>query len=653
MPEARLALAELRFWPPLRLGSWAPGPEERSGCPPPSGSHRVLGDGRSSALLTPGAEVDWWCAPSLDSPPVLWSLLDPGGARAGWPGARLVEAAAEPAGPSTRTTLALGRTRIEVWDGLLPISGDGSALVRLVRTLDEPVEVVHELTAGGFDGPVGRWSNTAARLADVEVHLTGGRIAIGPDGVATTRLLVTTDWTPVVVSCGQPVGADPAALAHALRQTETAQRSALGRALLPRHHPERAREALAVLEACTDRGSGAIVAAPTTSLPEVPGADRQFDYRFTWLRDASLAASVASLLGDGEAAERHLSFVHRMAGGDAVPAHPMSDIRGGPVPQEREVEGVSGWASSSPVRVGNAAGDQVQLDALGLLLEAISVYLQTGGSLDDDTWRLVSRVADHAADGDDPMSNGIWELREARPLVSADIGRWIALDRAVWIARGWRPLSRRRRWKRARKAARDRVIAAIRPDGSLPQAYDDDHASLDASGLMAVLFGLLDRDDPRAGAVVDTTIAGLGAGPFLYRYQPGGDDGFAGSESTFTPTSWWAAAALAQTGRLSEAQARVDALCAGLPALLAEELDPASGASLGNVPLVWSHIEAARTMYILDAEALRARYGTAGLWAWRLGRYISLRHRHRRRPPPAPAPALTPLRHCDRTVARP
>jgi hypothetical protein len=134
------------------------------------------------------------------------------------------------------------------------------------------------------------------------------------------------------------------------------------------------------------------------------------------------------------------------------------------------------------------------------------------------------------------------------------------------------------------------------------------------------------------------TIAGLGAGPYLYRYPPGGDDSFRGVEGSFTPMSWWAVAALAQTGRLDEAEARVDALCAALPALLAEEVDPARGASLGNVPLVWSHIEAARTMYILDAEARRARYGTAGLWVWRLARYLKLRRR--RQPASAVRPAM-------------
>ncbi len=619
-----------------------PWPRAIAGLPPAIGAHRLLGDGRSSALVTPDAEIDWWCAPSLDATPVLWSLLDPAGARARWPGTRLVERTADPAGSSTRTTLAIGRIRVEVWDGLIGITGGGSALVRLVRSLDEPVEAVHTLSVGGFDGPVASWAGTTARLADGRlVHLVGGRTTVDERGLASTTLVAASDWSATVVSCDQPVAADAAALVHALDDAASVQRASRRRARLPRHHPERAGDALAVLEACTDRDSGAVVAAPTTSLPEAPGADRQFDYRYSWLRDASLAVSVAALLGDATAAEHHLAFIHRMAGGE-VPTTPMRDIRGEPVPEEREVPGVSGWGGSSPVRVGNAAADQLQLDALGLLLESVSVYLQTGGSLDAETWNLVRRVADQVAGDDRLLSNGIWELRDPRPLISADIGRWIALDRAVWIARGWRPLTRRRHWKRARAAARERVVAAIRPDGSLPQAYDDDHTSLDASGLMAVLFGLMAGDDPRAAAIVDTTIAGLGAGPHLYRYPPGGDDGFAGDEAAFTPMSWWAAAALAQTGRLSEAEARVDELCAVLPSLMAEELDPASGASLGNVPLVWSHIEAARTMYILDAEARRARYGTLGLWVWRLARYASLRRHHRRRPPSAEAPMLTP-----------
>ena len=252
------------------------------------------------------------------------------------------------------------------------------------------------------------------------------------------------------------------------------------------------------------------------------------------------------------------------------------------------------------------------------------MHLQTGASLDDDTWRLVRVAADRAASAGRAPTSGIWELREPRDLISADIGRWICLDRAVWIARGWRPRARRRHWKRARHEIRERVLSAIGDDGGLPQAYDGAPGP-DASALMAVVFGMLSRRDPRAERLIRATIDRLGAGPFLYRYQPGGDDGFSGKEGAFLPVCWWAVSALATVGRVDEARARADELCARLPRLLAEEVDPQTGESLGNVPLVWAHAEAARAMYVLDAATLRDRFGAPALWAWRMVRYARLR----------------------------
>ncbi len=122
-----------------------------------------------------------------------------------------------------------------------------------------------------------------------------------------------------------------------------------------------------------------------------------------------------------------------------------------------------------------------------------------------------------------------------------------------------------------------------------------------------------------------STLAELEGGPFLYRYEPGGDDGFTGREGAFLPVSWWAVSALAAIGCVTEARAQADRLCAALPRLLAEEVDPATGESLGNVPLVWSHAEAAGAMYVLDAATVRKRFGPAALWAWRMARYLRLR----------------------------
>ena len=168
------------------------------------------------------------------------------------------------------------------------------------------------------------------------------------------------------------------------------------------------------------------------------------------------------------------------------------------------------------------------------------------------------------------------------------------------------------------------MLTAIGDDGGLPQAYDGDPAP-DASALMAVVFGMLSRRDGRADRLVQATIDRLGTGPFLYRYEPGHDDGFSGKEGVFLPVCWWVVSALATVGRLDEARARADELCARLPRLLAEEVDPDTGESLGNVPLVWSHAEAARAMYVLDAATLRDRFGTPALWAWRIVRYTRLR----------------------------
>ena len=589
---------------------------------PPIAAHRLLGDGSATALLRPGGEVDWWCAPSMDDPPVLWSLLDPDGAAARWLGVRLSASAGRAAGPVLDSVLRAAQGRVETRDALHCEDDRGSTLVRLVRGLDSDLDLWHELALGGFDQPWAVWDGTDARVGERTVRLLGGASEVDGRWLRTRVTAPRGQWAALVVTFDPQRRCDVARLLVEVELSRAEDDALIASASLPDHGPERVADALRVLRLCTFAETGAVVASPTTSLPEAPGHDRQFDYRFTWLRDASLAVSVAALLGRADIAEDYLGFVVGQTSGHRLPSGPMTDVRGKEVPAEREVTGVAGWAGSLPVRVGNDAKDQVQYDALGLLVEAVSVHLQEGGRLSHEVWELVKGIADDLSRADlDRQTSGIWELREPTDLVSADIGIWLALDRAIWIARGWRPRAGRGAWKKARAAARDRVIAALRDDGGLPQAYGDEGPSADASALMAVVFRLLDRRDPRASRLVDATLAALDCAPFVYRYEPGGDDGFSGREGAFLPASWWAVSALAACGRVGEAEARADALDRALPALLPEEMDPESRQGLGNVPLVWSHMEAARAMYLLDSARLRARVGPIGLAAWRLARW--------------------------------
>ena len=626
---------------------------------PDLAAHRLLADGRSTALVRPDGEVDWWCAPDLDSPPLLWSLLDPTGGAARWVGARLHEADPVPAARALRTVLVAGCGRVECLDGLLPLGPDDPpALVRLVRALDHSLDLTHECAVGGFDGPRLTWAcgptplatatATAPPLGPPRVRLTGpltGRRrwveAVGGEQTTTGAVLRTRlraaqgEWAVLVLGVPPLPAPDARTLRVRLEALQAAADAELAAARPTRHWPHRATDALAVLAACTYSPTGAVVASPTTSLPEAPGGDRQFDYRFTWLRDASLAVSVASLLGRPRIADSYLDFVCRAVADDVLDTSPVLDVRGGPVPRERTVDGVHGWAGTRPIRVGNDARGQVQADALGLFCEAVSVHVQTGGALDEGVWDVVRRIADGVAeqtltsDGPRPGA-GIWELRENAPLVSEDIGRWLTLDRAVWVARGWRPLTRRRRWVRARDLLRDRVLASLLPDGGLPQTYEPGDDARDASALMAVVFGLLQRDDPRASRLVDATLRELGSGPHVYRYEPGRPgrpacDGFDGREGAFVPMGWWAVAALAVIGRVAEATARADALDRALPRLMSEEVEPGSVRMMGNTPLLWSHMSAARALYVLDAARLEERWGSWALWGWRLARYVSLR----------------------------
>lgn len=603
----------------------------------PRSTLRLAACGRAAALVSDRGEVCWLVAPELDATPALWSLLDPSGAAARWLGAVPAPDAdpdVPPVGPLLRGAVEVEGHRIETIDGLLLV-GDGAVLVRLVRTAEAgraaPV-LRHVLELGGLDAATVAWVGDRGRLDGSEVHVaTSARAATTAQG-ATLRTEVrpvADAWTGLAVGFGvaPPVGG-AAAWHAALVAADEALGAELGRAHAVGPHQPRIATALRVMRACTDPRTGGVVAAPTTSLPEAPGYDRQFDYRFSWIRDSSLAASVCAQVGLPGLTDEALDFLHRAIDADDASVCPVRTTRWEPTPDEREIDGVAGHLASTPVRLGNAAGDQQQFDAIGAYVDAVWTRFITVGRLHGAVWASIQRIADQIAATEDRPSNGIWEVREPIWAVSEDIGRWLVLDRALRLNRWRSPWRRRRSWRSERSRLRTRVIGAIGSDGTIPLAHDQPE-TVDAAGLGAVTLGLLDQKDPRSARLVDGTAAALGEGPFLRRYSDDVDDGFEGREGAFLPMSWWLVSALAIIGRTDEARDRADSLCEALPELMAEEVDAATGQLRGNYPLVWSHMEAARALHLIAEAEVRDRWREPGVAAARLGRFVTHRLRDR------------------------
>lgn len=588
---------------------------------PPLEHLRLLGADGMAALEDRAASIEWWCQPNLDDDPVLWRLLDPAGAVARWCGAQPRHCPERTVGPSLRTIVSVDGVKVECLDALLR-RGSRPTLVRLVRACSEPVPMTHELCGRPFREP----------FATLDVVDLGGTTSVRGRDRTTVVEAVRDEWRGLVLGCGEP---DRPAIPELLAAIDGAEEAAARRAApvsIITSHRDRVAVTLGVLDACADPTTGAVAASPTTSLPELPGGDRQFDYRYAWLRDASLAASVAALVGEVEVARRHLRWMRdRCTDCEGVPT-PLTRLGGGPVPEERVVAGVAGWAGSQPVRVGNAAKDQLQLDGPGFVAEAVWLIVSAGGQPDRAGYRVVVDLVDaieRVAEGS--PSAGIWELREPADVSSDDVGRWMLMDRAVrlsWVHEPW-AWRRRRRWRRAARRARQRFLDGRLPSGGAPLVYG--HPHIDGAGLLPVVVGLLPRSHPAAAELVDATIAELGIGDpvtALRRYPTDVDDGFEGAIGAFVPVSWWAVSALARLGRSEEAHALADRLCAALPGLQGEVI-ASDGAMVGNTPLVWSHAEAARALYLLRVGDLRRRFGSVGVAAWRTWRLLRAQSRGR------------------------
>jgi GH15 family glucan-1,4-alpha-glucosidase len=593
----------------------------------PIGDYGLIGDTRTAALVAPDGALDWWCLPRFDSPPVFGRLV--GGDDAG----SFETGPAEPAVLTRRCyreATATLETRWSVDGGELTLTDSMIAevsgrllptttLVRRVEARGRPIRAALRISPrfGAARTPAARISARSGALVieDPQVALavlTDAPVALTADETIPFGVTPATPVTIVVGASerGPLVFVPPsAAFAEAERDERGWRRWAHG-ITAPQESRDAVVRSLLTLQLLTYSPSGAPVAAPTTSLPERLGGERNWDYRYAWPRDASIGIGAFLAAGKDREARAFLAWLLH-ASRLARPRLPaLFTLDGRPGPAERELEGWPGYADSRPVRVGNGAAEQHQLDGYGWVIDAAWLLTDAGHRLDTETWRVMRGFANHVAARWDRPDAGIWERRDApRHHVHSKLMAWLALDRAARIAdrRGGRAARRAPVWR----SVRDAVAADVHRNGYDKElgAYTAAYGSndLDAAVLLLPILGIEPDGSPRVAGTVDAIRARLGAGgPLLYRYV--GDDGLPGREGAFLPCSFWLVQALARLGRREEAWRLFDELVVlgGPLGLYAEELDPGTREHLGNFPQALTHAALLQAAAALDGSSSTA-----------------------------------------------
>lgn len=589
----------------------------------PIADYGLIGDTRTAALVAPDGSIDWMCVPHFDSDPVFGRLV--GGETGGFfrigpsDGTRPAARRYRPQTATIETTWCVGSTVLTLCDAMVAeLAGSFLPVTLVVRRLTAeggPVRATLELDPryGAARQPY----HTSQRPQGLVC--TKGSMALA---VATSNgaRLETRTPVPITVTPDAPVTvvlavADREPLIHVDPVSAWALVESDERRWVAWTHPisddipfrDAVVRSLLTLRLLTYSPSGAPVAAPTTSLPEWLGGVRNWDYRFAWPRDASIG--VGAFLGAGKHLEARmfLAWLLHASRLDRPHIPVLLSLHGRRSRRERTLDEWPGYAGSRPVRVGNGAATQHQLDAYGWVIDAAWLFTEAGNRLNGETWRAVRGFAKCVVEAWREPDSGIWEVRDQpRHYVHSKLMAWLALDRAIKIA------SRRdydghdvERWR----IERDAIAEDVRCRGFDPErgCYTRSYGSheLDASVLVLPLVGIEPPGSRRVRATVDAIAEGLSAGgPLLYRYPPG-QDGLPGTEGAFLPCAFWLVQALAATGRVGEAKDRFAALLelASPLGLYAEELDPASGEHLGNFPQALTHASLVQAaLAIRDAE---------------------------------------------------
>jgi GH15 family glucan-1,4-alpha-glucosidase len=566
--------------------------------------YALVGDLHTAALIGRDGSLDWLCLPHFDSPACFAALL-------GDDGAGRWRIAPVGAGPASRRRYAGDTLILETeWDNgdgavrlidFMPPRGDAADVVRIVEGVRGTVAVRTDLTLRFDYGHVVPWIR----------HVPHGLTAIaGPDAVwlhtdvpldhrdqiiTATFTVNAGDRIPFVLThrpsyLAQP---EPASPEDALRVTRRFWEDWIGRHTYDGPWPDAVRRSLILLKALTYVPTGGIVAAATTSLPEQLGGPRNWDYRYCWLRDATF--TLQALLGTGYVAEAKAwrEWLLRAVAGDPADLQIMYALNGTRRLTESTLDWLPGYQGASPVRVGNAAAAQFQLDVWGEVLDGLHLGRAAGIAPTDDAWDVQRALVDYLEGNWQQPDNGLWEVRgPRRQFVHSKVMAWAGLDRVVTAVEKSGLDGPVDRWR----ATRDAIHADVCAHGYDPQrnTFTQYYGSeaLDAALLLIPRTGFLPYDDPRVAGTVEAVRKELCQDGFLLRYRPDHDnvDGLPGTEGAFLACTFWLVDALHAIGRTDEARAQLERLLAlrNDVGMLSEEYDPGTKRQLGNTPQAFS-----------------------------------------------------------------
>lgn len=588
----------------------------------PIEDYALIGDCRSAALVSLHGGIDWLCVPRFDSPSVFAALL--GDEEHGTWGLRPVDPDATVTRRYDDNTFTLvtrwetATGTAEVYD-LMPMDdrhqdvARRSDILRRVVGVDGTVEFIQRLTLrfdyarvipwvrqiGSLESPAllatagpDSLIFRGARLTATN-HLHTGTVAVGPG----EQVDLAMTWFPSHDDPPAPLAGDTA-----IERTRRWWEDWAARIDAPGRHADAVVRSLLVLRALSHYDTGGIVAAATTSLPEEFGGARNWDYRYVWLRDASLTLAVLIEHGFLDVAQHWRQWLLRAIAGDPAQFQIVYGIAGEWNLEERELGSLPGYQGSAPVRIGNDAYRQYQADVIGETLIALSNARDAGLEETTFSWSLQRALAGHLIDNLQKPDRGIWEIRgEPRMFTHSRVMMWAGLDHAIRgiLDHGLEgPLAD---WERARDGLKAEIEArGEHPDGYFRQSYDSDE--VDAALLLIPSTGFCGADDPRMLATVDRIEHSLLQNGLLHRYRATAvDDGLDTAENPFLACTFWLVEQYAASGRTGEAHALMDRLCAlrNDVGLLSEEYDSIHRRHAGNTPQALSHlalIHAARSL---------------------------------------------------------